>query len=130
MARDTGGVAKFSETGGRGPRKVRTAVRWFGRLYLGFACVEGAAALLGLFTGHLVFAAQRAAWSIGWGLFGGAIIGASHVELAGYNSPEMVRSRALSAKAFSTSHLRWLFGALLAVQFGAMAFIAYLLLHH
>jgi hypothetical protein len=112
------------------PGRLSVAIRWFGRLYVGFAALEAIGVVVALSTGHFVLAVRGAASVVAWLLVGGVIIGASHLELPGYNSPEMVRSRELSKGAFRGSHLRWLFGLIFAIQLGAMGFIAYLIFRH
>ena len=114
----------------RRPGRLSAAIRWFGRLYVGFACLEAIGVMIAFSTGHFALAARGAASVVAWLLIGGVVIGATHLELPGYNSSEMVRSRELSKGAFRESHLRWLFGLLFVIQLGAMAFIAYLIFRH
>jgi hypothetical protein len=92
------------------PGRLSIAIRWFGRLYVGLAALEAIGVVVALSTGHFALAVRGAGSAVAWLLVGGAIIGATHLQLPGYNSPEMVRSRELSNRAFRGSHLRWLFG--------------------
>src|SRR5437588_5121862 len=92
----------------RRPGRWRTAVRWFGRLYVALACVQAAGVVVELFLGNGALAVRCAAFGLAWLLLGGVLIGATRLNWPERSLTDIIPTRPLSKEDAHRLFPRWL----------------------